>query len=89
MTPLAEIEDGALGPHAARGELVRMRDAHDLLDAGRGAERKKLFAAGAAVAHDSDHGSLLAADQMRLVPAFLDAVDDVLDLLCRLLRLTC
>ena len=60
-----------------------MRDADDFLDAWRGLQRFQFSAMFVAFSYDSNHGSLLAAAQMRLKTALLNALHDVVNLLFR------
>src|SRR6185437_4289226 len=77
---LSEVQDRAFRPAASRGQLEGVRDVNDFLDAGRGAQGLEFAAMLIAIAHDSDHGSLLPANQVRLKAALLDAGHYVADL---------
>ena len=63
----------------AAGQLERLQDRQHLLDAGDGGQRLGLQLV--LVADDADDGALLALAEVRLEAQFLDAFQDVLDLL--------
>src|ERR1700730_2047261 len=82
----AQIEDRPLRPAASRGQLEWMGDRDNVLDPRSRTQRFKLAPVLIAVAHDSDHRPLLAVDQVRLVPALLDASHHVMNFVLGCIR---
>jgi hypothetical protein len=58
-----------------------MRNANDFLDSRRRTQSEKFFPLPVAISHHSNHGTLLAMDQVRFETALLDSIDDMVDLL--------
>ncbi len=75
----ADRDDGVSGMKLPAGELERLEDRQDLLDAGNG--RQRLGPELVLVADDADDGADLAAAEVRLETQLADAFENVLDLL--------
>src|SRR5205807_10663379 len=76
----------AFGSHLPAHEFEWVGDGNNLLHSGGSSEGLQLIPVMVALAHCADDGALGAADQVWLISALLDSVDDGLDLLLSSVR---